>query len=443
MAGKKSSKKALCDNPGNEQEGLPKPGLPTESQSWIEGGRNAIRVDRTSHRSLRKELEKVLDQGSWKWPKRRVFFFTDLHADADAFIASLLASGAARKTGAQDDALKLTKLGRRGLFVIGGDCFDKGPGNLRLLRVLRTLRDRGARMKTLAGNHDVRMLIGVRSIPLKKDPRNEHFFARMGPKMVPFLKEVWEQYLEHDEQLRGVPGSRACRRILYPSKHWAKRFPFHASWVMPDEAVEREVERLKRKMVQFEKKCEEAGISMRMAYAAAMKWRRLFLDRKGEFAWFFNDMDLTHREGSFLFLHAGLDDRIARIIQDMGLKALNRRFRKQLFGYPFEFYYGPLANMIRTKYRPIDMPLTSYGAGLIHKMGIHAVVHGHLNLHHGQRIVLRRGIVNFECDTTMDRNTRAKEGLSGHGVAATIIEPDGRVIGISRDYPCNKVFELT
>jgi hypothetical protein len=31
----------------------------------------------------------------------------------------------------------------------------------------------------------------------------------------------------------------------------------------------------------------------------------------------------------------------------------------------------------------------------------------------------------------------------GHGVAVTIIEPDGQVIGISRDHPCKKVFELT
>jgi hypothetical protein len=443
MAGKKSRKKALGARPENKRATSSGTGLPSKSESWIEGGHNAIRVDRTSHRSLKKELQKVRDQGAWKWPKRRVFFFTDLHADADAFIASLLASGGVRMTGPQDDSLKLTKAGRRGLFIIGGDCFDKGPSSLRLLRVLRTLRQRGARMKILAGNHDVRMLLGVRSIPLKKDPRNEHFFVRMGPKMVPFLKEVWQQYLENGKQLQGVPGSRACRRILYPSKQWPKRFPFHASWVMPDEAVECELERLRQKMVLFEEKCEKAGLSMRMAYAAAMKWRRLFLDRKGEFAWFFNDMDLTYREGSFLFLHAGLDDRIARIIQDMGLKALNRMFRKQLFGYPFEFYYGPLANMIRTKYRPVDMPLTGYGAGLIHKMGIHAVVHGHLHLHHGQRIVLRRGIVNFECDTTMDRNSRAKEGLSGHGVAVTIIEPDGQVIGISRDYPRRKVFELT
>ena len=443
MTSKKTRERSDDKNPGGKNGKSPDAWLPTKSQAWLKGGPQAIRVDRASHRSLKKEIQKVFDQGAWKWPKRRVFFYPDLHADADAFIASLIASGGVKKTGTEDKALKLTKSGRKGLFVIGGDCFDKGPDNLRLLRVLRILRKRGARMKILAGNHDVRMLLGALSISTRKDPRNEHFFVRMGPKVVPFLKEVWEQYLQEGKGLRGIPDSRSCRRILYPSKNWPKRFPFHASWVMPDEAVKSELKRMKLKMLQFEQACEKAGLSIRMAYAAAMKWRRLFLHRRGEFAWYFRDMTLTLRQGSFLFLHAGLDDRMARVIQDKGLKTLNRMFRKQLFGSPFEFYYGPLANMVRTKYRPVDMPLTASGASLIQEMDIHAVVHGHMNLRHGQRIMLRHGIVNFQCDTTMNRNTRKREGLPGHGLAVTIFEPDGQVIGISRDYPCKKVFELT
>jgi len=442
MSAKKSRKSTVDNNPGGKQRKAPDPGLPTKSQAWIEGGRKAICVDRSSHRSQAAEFQKVLDQGAWKWPGRRVYFFSDLHADADAFIASLLACGGVSKTGPEDAALRLTKKGRKSLFIIGGDCFDKGPSNLRLLRVLRSLQERGARTRILAGNHDVRMLLGTLSISTEKDPRNEHFFVRNGPKMVPFLKEVWDQYLQNGKGLRGVPDSRDCRRILYPSKNWSQRFPFHASWLMPDREVKRELQRMQHKRARFEHECDRAGISIRMAYAAAMKWRRLFLHRNGEFAWFFRDMELTQRQGSFLFLHAGLDDRIARIIHDKGLKALNQMFRDQLFGSPLEFYHGPLANMVRTKYRPDDMPLTAYGAGLIHEMGIHAVVHGHQSLLHGQRILLRRGIVNFECDATMDRNTRSKEGLAGYGVAATIIEPYGQVIGISRDYPYRKVFEL-
>jgi len=415
--------------------------LPRKSLAWTEGGNKAIRKDQSSRRPMKQELEKVRDQGPWKWPDRRVYFFTDLHADADAFIDSLVASGGVIKTGSGDDSLRLTKDGRKGLFIIGGDCFDKGPSNLRLLRCIRILKKRGARLKILVGNHDIRMLIGTRSISADKDPKNEHFFIRMGPKMVPFLKEIWEQYLKNGKGLKGVPNSRTCRRILYPSKDWFKNFPFHANWMMPDQSVKREMSRMKRKIVQFEKECDKSGLSIRMAYAAAMKWRRLFLSRKGEFAWFFEDMHLTHREGSFLFIHAGLDDRIARIIQNKGLKVLEQMFRYQLSGDPFEFYYGPLANMVRTKYRPVDMPLTGYGAKMIHQMGIHAVVHGHLHLCHGQRIMLRRGIVNFECDTTMDRNTRKKEGLPGHGTAVTIIDPKKRVIGISRDAPYRRVFK--
>ena len=416
--------------------------LPKKNQPWVKGGRKAIRGDRSSRRSLSQELNKVNRFRPWEWPKRQVLFFTDLHADADAFIASLIASGGVQRTGTADDGFKLTKSGRKALFVIGGDCFDKGPSNLRLLRVIKALRDRGAQLKILAGNHDIRMLLGIRAVAAHKNPRNEHFFVRMGPKMVPFLREVWEHYLKDGSGLAGVPRSRECRRALYPSNKWFKRFPFHAGWVMPSQTVERELKRMRKKIAKFGKDCEQAGMSIRMVYAAAMQWRRLFLHRKGEFAWFFDDMALTHREGSFLFIHAGLDDRVAQIIHDKGLKALNRTFRLQMHGDPFEFYYGPLANMIRTKYRPVDMPLTTYGATLIHDMGIHAIVHGHLSLRHGQRMMLRQGIVNFQCDTTMDRNTRKKEGLSGIGAAATIIDPDRRVSAISRDCPFQKIFEM-
>jgi hypothetical protein len=41
---------------------------------------------------------------------------------------------------------------------------------------------------------------------------------------------------------------------------------------------------------------------------------------------------------------------------------------------------------------------------------------------------------------TLDRNTRKKEGLSGYGASATIVRPEGLVLGISNDYPAIKVF---
>jgi hypothetical protein len=174
-----------------------------------------------------------------------------------------------------------------------------------------------------------------------------------------------------------------------------------------------------------------------------MKWQELFLHPKGEFAWFYKHMILCYQDGSFLFLHAGIDDRIATVLSNSNWKQLNRKFRELMFDNPFDFYYGPFANIMRTKYRKVDMPLTRNGVRKIRNRGIHVLVHGHRNLYHGQRLMLRKGLLNVESDTTLDRNSRKKEGLKGVGAAATIIHPKGRILGISTDYPYIKVFDPT
>ena len=138
--------------------------------------------------------------------------------------------------------------GRRARFLIGGDCFDKGPSSLRVLRVLRELMDQRARVRILAGNHDIRMLLGIRSLELATDPRTEHFFIRMGPKVVPFLQEIRDHYLSGKGALADIPSTRECRRRLYPSKRWFNEFPKLASWVMPDAGIEREIKRLRAKL---------------------------------------------------------------------------------------------------------------------------------------------------------------------------------------------------
>jgi hypothetical protein len=415
--------------------------LPSGCQPWQLGERKSTRKDNTHRGSMARELRDAMQREAWKWPKKPVYFFSDLHADTDAFMASLVASGGIEKTGPRDHQFKLTKAGKRALFIIGGDCFDKGPSSIRLLRAIRLLIERKAKVHILAGNHDVRMMLGVHSVSLPKDPRTDHFFVRMGRKMVPFLEEIYRHYLQDEQALKNVPSTRECRRRLFPPKKWFKEFPRLASWMMPDVTIEREMKKLRDKMDSFEGDCARAGLSLRMVYAAVLKWQELFLQPKGEFFWFFDRMQLAHREGSFLFIHAGLDDRIARAVGDKGVGRLNRKFRRQVHKDPFDFYYGPIANTIRTKYREIDMPLTRRGVELLHQQGIHVIVHGHLNLLHGQRIMLRKGMVNFECDGTVDRNTRKREGLPGVGAAVTVFCPEQLVMGISADFPDIKVFD--
>lgn len=419
------------------------PVLPGESEPWPLGNQRSTAKEKGQRSSSERLLGESLRKTVWRWPKRRLFFFSDLHADADAFIASLVASGGVRKTGDRDSDLKLTHAGRKANFVIGGDCFDKGPSNLRLLRVIHHLIKLGARVRILAGNHDIRIKLGIASVDMAPDPRHDHFFIRMGSKAIPMLKEICDEYLQGKGALKGIPSTRDCRRRLYPPKRWFKEFPELASWIMPDKRAAKEVKRLREKIDSFESDCEKAGLSLRQVYAAALKWQSLFLDPHGEFAWFFKRMRLAYRRGSFLFVHAGIDDRAAKLINRKGVKQLNRQFQEHVEDEIFEFYYGPLANTIRTKYRDVDMPLTRKGVELMHDAGIHVIVHGHANRHHGQRIMLRKGMVNFECDATIDRHSRRKEGLAGEGAAVTIFHPDRLVMGISTDYPRIKVFDPT
>jgi hypothetical protein len=416
-------------------------GLPTQAAEWPLHERKSVGKDRANHHGFVEVLKRSVELSPWMWPLRPIFFLADPHADAEAFTASLVASGGVRKTGPTDTDIVLTTEGEQGIFIIGGDCLDKGPSNLNLLRSIRNLMNTGAEVKLLAGNHDVRLLMGIRALKLKRDPRTEHLFVRMGPKAVPLLKEVHDQYLNHGSALKGIPGKRECRRRLFPSDTWFEQFPKDAAWMMPPQSIARELNRMRKKVAVFEDACSDAGLSMRDVYATALQCDQLFLQPGGEFAWFFNDMQLLHREGSFLFIHAGVDDRIASLIQEESTDYLNQLYRHQVEHDLFEFYYGPLANTMRTKYRDVDMPLTHNGVETAYRQGVHVVVHGHRNRTNGQRIMLRQGMIHIEGDVTLDRNSRKKEGLDGYGMGVTIIRPEGQVIGISNDYPYAKVFE--
>jgi hypothetical protein len=418
-----------------------RPSLPDKCEPWPLGSSRSTAKEKGQRSSSGHLISELLRASPWRWPKRRLYFFSDPHADADAFIASLVASGGIKKNGEKDRDLKLTHVGHKADFVIGGDCFDKGPSNLRLLRVIHHLIKLGARVRILAGNHDIRIKLGIASVGMVSDTRQDHFFIRMGSKAIPMLKEVFDEYLQDKGVLKGIPSTRDCRRRLYPPKRWFKEFPELASWIMPDKRAAREVKRLREKIDSFESDCAAAGLSLRQVYAAALKWQSLFLQPDGEFGWFFKRMRLAYRRGSFLFLHAGIDDFTAKMINRRGVKYINQQFLEDIEDEFFGFYYGPLANAIRTKYRDVDRPLTRKGVELMHDAGIHVIVHGHANRRYGQRIMLRKGMVNFECDATIDRNSRKKEGLNAEGAAVTIFHPERRVMGVSTDYPRIKVFD--
>lgn len=375
---------------------------------------------------------------NWQWPDRAIIFISDPHADADAFRASLLASGGVKES--KKGKLELTSSGKKATFVIGGDCLDKGPSNLALLRTLKQFINTGAKTKLLAGNHDLRLLTGLAAISRKRHVSSEHMFVRMGSKVIPLFKEVFEQYIFHKKNWqKSVPDESTCKALLYPRDSWFDNFPSYARKTLSDKAIAKEVQRLETKVANFEAYCQQHGMSLQMVYAAAKQCQKLFFSKSGEFSWFFRNMQLAHKKGSFLFVHAGLDDSISEQIRQKGIKKLNRTFKKTLREDLFEFYFSSLATPFRTKYRQSDPLFSGKGAKAVKARGIYCVVHGHVSHCDGQHISLQKGLLHVEGDITLDRNSRRKEGLQGIGFGATIIHPRRMIIGISSDHPVAKV----
>ena len=354
------------------------------------------------------------DARQWQFPNREHFFITDVHADADAFLASLEATGGVH---INNDVLALTERGRDAVFVMGGDYFDKGPSNLALLRALRRFIDTGASVVLLAGNHDIRTLLGIRWAD-EQSPKLAHLFVRLGAKVVPLLAEVWRE-------IAGDPGlliddAEVARRI-FPAESWWSEFPRLVADLIPAPRLVKELHRARVKRSEMCAALEREGMTLGMAYAAIARCREMLCAPGGEHAWLQDSMDLAYRAGSFLFAHAGVDDVAAQMIASGGVADLNRRFGAALRADPFVLYNGHLGNMFRTKYRDLDFPFTQSGAEALERSGIHAIVHGHKTHITGQQIEMRHGIINFECDASLDRNTRLQSGLAGVGRAATII----------------------
>lgn len=382
---------------------------------------------------------------AWRWPKRDIAVFTDLHADGHAFVNSLIASGYIKKFGPDDSDFMLTKKGRKCHFIINGDCFDKGPSNLNLLRLIHQLRQQKAKVKIIAGNHDIRFLVGLSALDNQDNPLYSHLFIRMAPKGVSFFKEIYETYIAHlsdQERLELGEGldETAIRNHLYPDANWPEQFRIHAKGQIKDAKIQKEIEDVQKKQKRFESQCAKFELSLPMAFAAINYWKKLFLEKKGEFSWFYRKMKLLHTSGSFLFVHAGIDDVMAHKLKNKGAKALNRKFHQALKKDLFKLYYGHMGNMFRTKYRLSDHDFTKSGAKTLKTAGYYAIVQGHCNRHEGQQLVNRYGLLNFECDASLDEQTRLKEGLSGRGAATTLIRSSGAVLGISVDYPYVKAY---
>nr|ACJ66838.1 metallophosphoesterase-like protein [uncultured bacterium pSY1435] len=415
--------------------------LPVTTEMWPKFDGYRLRDLANDHYDAASEqLRARIGSKLFVWPNRTMYFFCDVHADADAWRRSLIASGGVRWHGPGDNDYELTARGDAALFVIAGDCFDKGPSNLRLLRAIKLLIDKGADVEILAGNHDLRTLVGLAYLG-RKEPRFAHLFVRMGKKTMPLFQEIREQYLEPGDT--SELSEHELGALLFPDEAWFQQFPRVAKGLVPDKKIAKELARIREKMVELPRKCRQLGMTLGDIHRAAARAAELFLHPSGEFHWYFERMDVVRRWGSFLLVHAGVDDVTAQLLARENVSGVNTWFHRLLADDPFELYHGPVGNMFRTKYRDFDHPFTDVGVEHMYEAGLYGIVHGHQNILRGQRVLMREGLLNFECDASVDCNTRRIEGLRGLGGAVVVFRPDGVALGISADYPHVKVFDAS
>ncbi len=413
--------------------------LPQRCVSWPVGEHHSGGGSPNSLREFQASLAAASDHGAWRWPARPIVFVSDPHADAESFLRSLVAAGTICRTGPGTADFTLTGFGHLAHIVVGGDCLDKGPSNLDMLDALAALFATGATVTLLAGNHDLRLMLAVRSLATPRNPLTEHLFVRMGRKALPLMREVWQRF-GSDQKLARLPSEEKCRDRICPGADWFQRFPACAAAHLSPQAIDKELHRLREKGSQFPQDVAEAGMTMRQVFGAALLCHELFLQPNGHYHWFFKRMDVILQTGSLLFVHAGLDDTMCDLLTTSGPAAVNARFRRDAKRDLFAFYFGPVANLVRTKYRTSDKQLTDHGVRQLRQAGIKLVVQGHVNNHAGQRLLAKRGVLHLEGDVTLDRASRAREGLSGIGAGATLIYPSGDIIGLSSDFPAAKHF---
>ena len=414
--------------------------LPKKLCKWIEQKPHGWQLADENNQALKDELTILAHHTSWQWPDRLVVFITDLHADPEAFSASLVASGLFIRLGPLPQQIAVIPSAPSFEVILGGDYIDKGSNNLGLLRLIGQLINQDIPITLLSGNHDLRLHLAVKSLVSNDNLLNRHFVIRLGSKIMTMCTELLNEYPLSSEEKADLPSEEACLSRLLLDDQWYFHFRQEARSHLSDLQIETELTQLRSRERRFISAAKKAKLSMQQIYAALKRWAQLFLEPTGEFHWFTKLQQLGCRRGSFIFIHAGCDNHMAIRLATDGIERLNEEYREALNCDPFELYYSLLGNMLRTKYRPQDPPLSSHIRRTLHQAGIHAFVHGHRNLHYGQRITFRSNMLHFECDTTLNKVSRENIGLKAEAAAATLLSPDGWVLGISSDYPAIKHF---
>ena len=215
---------------------------PPRSAAWP---RNLVLHHPKTHRQLHRPLA----------------FITDIHGDAPALVRSLIAGGLVTPQSCVAH-LEWTESGKQRQLVLGGDCFDKGPSTLVLLRLLKQIWQTKPDSIWLVGNHDLRFMLGMRALELDAHPLHSHFFSRMGKKAIGLLAEM------HAECPADYPVTHpAC----WVDAYWPKAFRQQAQSLLGKRLVKKEIKQLHAKQADMQQACLKRFDSAQ-AFNQACSW---------------------------------------------------------------------------------------------------------------------------------------------------------------------------
>lgn len=430
---------------------MPLPKRFFQNSDWLESDAVRVYAGNTGHAMERANqiARAYADKFVWEFPDREVLFFCDLHADAEAFLRSLVACQAIVCHSKDLLDFDLTPRGQTADIVIAGDIFDKGPSNLHLLDLLTHLRTLGANLKILAGNHDLRIWLTLKALDATEqgqiDYLAEHLeraqllvrevLDRAVTLLPPLGKKTKARHKKAGSKKAAAKSHKVFQQLfgLDPDRNGATSdrpgaFSRRPAW-------------LEEQWQQITSFYRERGIEPEQLYNGLLEAYDLLVPPSGAYGWLFQEMQLMLRYGSFLLVHGGVDDTLCAQLAGQGLDGINREFRTRLAAaLPRELIAGPFGNCTLTKYRPSDEALTSEGVRQLHAEGILAIVHGHDNQVGQQNIAYRQELLHFQCDASLNRCTRELQGLPTKGMAVVVFEPQGKLTAFSGDYPAGKSF---
>src|SRR5574339_35611 len=76
--------------------------FPTTTEDWPRRGALHVGASGDDVEMSAEEVSRYVSDKPWVWPTETINFLCDIHADADALLASLVATGCVARTGPED-----------------------------------------------------------------------------------------------------------------------------------------------------------------------------------------------------------------------------------------------------------------------------------------------------------------------------------------------------